>query len=56
MKNIQSKFQIDFSFNLRIYRTVTEIQKAALSEGMCVEVAIRVKNSSSTVAEMVVRR
>ncbi|KAF1761518.1 hypothetical protein GCK72_009774 [Caenorhabditis remanei] len=47
---------VNIIFDEKYTETVTEIQKAALSEGMCVEVAIHVKNSSSIVAEMVVRR
>uniref|UniRef100_A0A1I7V4W7 G_PROTEIN_RECEP_F3_4 domain-containing protein n=1 Tax=Caenorhabditis tropicalis TaxID=1561998 RepID=A0A1I7V4W7_9PELO len=47
---------VNVIFDEKYKETVTEFQRIALSEGMCVEVAIHVKNSSSTVAEMVVRR
>ncbi|PIC38369.1 hypothetical protein B9Z55_010404 [Caenorhabditis nigoni] len=47
---------VNIIFDEKYAETVSEFQKVALSEGMCVEVAIHVKNSSSTVAEMVVRR
>ncbi|UMM23982.1 hypothetical protein L5515_004434 [Caenorhabditis briggsae] len=47
---------VNIIFDEKYAETVSEFQKVALSEGMCVEVAIHVKNLSSTVAEMVVRR
>ncbi|CAI2347936.1 unnamed protein product [Caenorhabditis sp. 36 PRJEB53466] len=47
---------VNVIFDENYAESVQELQKVALLEGMCVEVAIHVKNSSNTVAEMVVRR